>query len=84
MADGRSWPSRSPALGTLRGSAEVRRRERKSRGSSRAAHRQRKRRGTSGNWPAAIGHGDRLMLHAAAAFWRTSGNDMRHDGFVAA
>jgi hypothetical protein len=31
-----------------------------------------------------MGHGDRLMLHAAAAFWRTSGNDMRHDGFVAA
>jgi hypothetical protein len=26
MDDGRSWPSRSPALGALRGSAEVRRR----------------------------------------------------------
>jgi hypothetical protein len=39
MADGRSWPSRSPALGALRGSTKVRRRERKSRGPSRAAHR---------------------------------------------
>jgi hypothetical protein len=55
----------------------VRRRERKSRGSTRAAHRRRKRRGTSGNWPAAVSHGDRLGLHATAAFRRTSYNGMR-------